>query len=115
MLKIVRRVKKADFKAHFSSGQRFFTPSITLSVSVKADKTEPSAWTFIVGAKAIPLATGRNLLKRRARAIISKRAPEIGPGKLLFFNFKKAAAPLSYPALEKDLLELLKKAKILQP
>ena len=119
MLPAKHRARRKLLEKFFSSeGKRntqtrvFSSPFSTLRISL-LDSAEIKV-TFIVSAKVAPLAVSRNLLKRRARAIMAKRLQVLEPGLLLIFLFKKGAPDLSYPALEEDMLELLVKAHCLQ-
>jgi len=114
MKKTASRAKKADFRAYFSGSRRFSSAAATLSVARVADPEQPSRFGFVVGAKAVPLATDRNLLKRRARAIMSGYSDRIRPGMILFFNFKKPAGALTFKGLKDDLTDLIHRAGILK-
>ncbi len=58
---------------------------------------------FVVSARAVKKAVGRNLLKRRAREIIRKKIKSFKKGYDVLFIFSKGAAVLSFRGLEKEL------------
>lgn len=74
---------------------------------------KPSKIGFIVPASVSKKSTGRNLLKRRARAIVKKIIPQIKKGFFISFFFKKGVSGLNFCDLEKIIIEALKKANLL--
>ena len=66
-----------------------------------------------VGSAKIPLASDRNRLKRRIKEIIRLKKPVLkkGPYDIVVSVRRSPARRIDYPALEKTLLGLLKRAR----
>ncbi|MBI2628300.1 MAG: ribonuclease P protein component [Candidatus Niyogibacteria bacterium] len=59
-------------------------------------------------------AVARNKLRRRSYSIIRRYLPDLKEGGAIILVFKKGATELSYLELEKNILEIFKKAKLLK-
>lgn len=68
---------------------------------------------FIVGRKTAPLATDRNRLKRRLRAIVRERSAALRPAAIAVVT-KPGAAGCSYQELDDELTGLLLTLKLLK-
>jgi ribonuclease P protein component len=77
-----------------------------LSLKIKDSKTEPKVL-FVISKGVSKKAVDRNLLKRRAKAIVR----DFKPKKTLTFFFKKGAKDLSYRSLKKEINTLLSEVK----
>lgn len=62
--------------------------------------------------KAEPLATKRNLWKRRIREIFRKNQAQMKPGFQVLVQARKQASVPSYEVLENELMRLLNKADV---
>ena len=82
------------------------------NISLKIKKSAPEGAHFVVSKKVFKTAVRRNLLKKRARAVISEFFGKRDIKESLIFYFKKTANTLSFRALKKEIVELLKKAKV---
>jgi ribonuclease P protein component len=94
-----RLVSDKDFKKIWKRGQSFYTKSF--GFKLLPNFLAVSRFGIVVGNKVSPLATERNLLKRRLREIIGIKLKKISPG----FDLVVSALP---PALLKKYLELEK-------
>lgn len=66
---------------------------------------------FIVPKKAIKHVADRNLIKRRYKSILTKLLSGISPVDILFFP-KPDTIKLKFSDLERELIDILQKAKI---
>ncbi len=78
----------------------------------KPSVEQKNRFRFVVSAKVAKQAVLRNLLKRRGRYIIRKFSEKIRPSFFGMFFFKSGSIELDFVALEKEILDLLSKAKI---
>jgi ribonuclease P protein component len=102
------RVSRADFGEVFKKTKPHSTPGLRL-------RYLPSPTTsaaFVVSSKTIKTAAGRNLIKRRGRAIFQKIKNRSKKGKYLFF-FQTEAKNLSFNDLQKLITVLLVKARLI--
>lgn len=134
MLPSKHRLEKKLFKILFRTGKRNSLPYFTLVYSLINYKTnKPRNQTsdnkkshsnnrsfgcggkiaFIVSSAVSKKAVIRNLLKRRARAIILKYLKYFIAPIFIIFIFKKSSLSLSFNELEKEIVSGLKKAGIL--
>jgi len=88
------------------------TPHLWLKTKKIADQTPRKVY-FSVSKTVAKKATDRNLLKRRSKAIVRKHITEFKKGYIYFFSFKKGADKASFGELELEILDLLKKSRIL--
>lgn len=72
-----------------------------------------SAFALIVSRKAAGKAVGRNKLKRRGRAIISKILPGIKEGNLILIFFEQGSAEMKFHEMEQEFLYLFRGAGLL--
>ncbi|MBI3633544.1 MAG: ribonuclease P protein component [Candidatus Vogelbacteria bacterium] len=76
--------------------------------------TLPNQYLFVVSLKVSKLATERNLLKRRSRDIINKHKNLIKKPLICVFFFKPAAINLNYNELNKEIVMILKQARLIK-
>ncbi len=93
-------------RAHFApSGPEKRAASPHFSVSVR-ETAEKGGCAVVISKKVSKLSVGRHLLKRRALSVI---APWCSPTRILIVYARPGAASLDYPALSKELSELLER------
>jgi ribonuclease P protein component len=100
-----------DIKTLLAKGRSVFS-------TVVGAKTRPNAFPFsrfavVVGVKTDKRAVVRNRIKRRVRAIIHEQLGNIRPGYDVCFFPKKTAFSLPADKLKMEVLDVLKKAKLL--
>jgi ribonuclease P protein component len=105
------RITKRLFKGIFDRGRNFSSNFISLKFI--SDSTTNSLFAFVVSAKVAKRSVERNKLKRRLRHIIKKTMQKIKPGLAVIIFAKKGAEKMSFLELEKELIKLFKKAKII--
>lgn len=88
--------------------------SIRFINSPVADQIRENQYSFVVSTKVSKLATVRNLLKRRSRAIIFKHREEIVSPLICAFFFKNGSNKLSFKELEGVILSILKQVRLLK-
>ena len=75
--------------------------------------SSPSLFGFVVPAKVEKTSAGRHLLKRKMTAAVENIISDICLGFSGIFFVKKGVSHLSYTEIEKEIVSLLIKAKIL--
>lgn len=105
---------KTALAAAFKSGHTLSSPNLSLKyIDLSRSSTEQkNQYCFVVSAKVSRLAVVRNILKRRARHIIRKNQSRIRTSFVCLFLFKPGAAGLSFMNLEKEIVNLLSRARI---
>lgn len=112
MLPAKRRVKKTLFPNIVKNGAYFHSPNLYLRVW-DGKNILPSLFSFIIPAKVIKTAVGRHKSKRQVSAIIEGILDKIKPGYQCLFFVKKNILPLPYAQIEKEVIDLLQNAKLL--
>lgn len=113
MLPKATRISTKAFKSLEKGGTSYHAPLLTLRVSKKDDcKEDISLFSFVVSKKVSKKAPMRNTLKRRGRAIVQGVYKDIKTCFICVFYYKKDSDKATYPELKKQILFLLKKAKI---
>ncbi len=102
----------AEFDRIFRHGRSRYGRSLGVRAAEPAGSGVSQAG-FIVGRKVAPLATGRNRLKRRLRAIVRERSAALRPAAIAVIT-KPGAAGCSYQELDDELTDLLKALKLLK-
>ncbi|AOZ73387.1 ribonuclease P protein component [Boudabousia tangfeifanii] len=102
-----RMVSPADFTATFRRGARVATPRLVLHVRADKGPQNGALVGFVVPKKAVKLATGRNLVKRRLREIMSQHLAEIPANYRVVLRANAAAATATYQELVQDVAENL--------
>ncbi len=113
MLPKERRISQALFTQILKNGRSFYTPSLSLRIISRKDQPK-SAFSFVISAKEVKNATGRNFLKRRGRHVISKNSTSIKEGYFCAFFLKKELSTLPFSLFEQEILTVLKKANLLR-
>ena len=85
----------------------------TFSLKIAPSEKQNSLFAFIVPKKTTKKATLRNKLKRQGRHIVKNHLKSISKDVAVLIFFKKPAAELEFSDLEKKMLELFSKAKII--
>jgi ribonuclease P protein component len=98
-----------DFAAVRAHGRTVHGAALLLGW--RANDLSHNQYGFVVG-KRVGNAVTRNLVKRRLRAIIQQLHPEIAPGHALVITAKAAAAGCSFTALQGEMQQLLRRAKL---
>ena len=112
MLPINSRVKKALFPQILKAGVFVHSLNFYLRLLDRKDQ-KPSLFSFVVPNKVIKTSVGRHLLKRKMSASVEKLLTTLKPGFLGIFLAKKDVSALPYGEIEKEIKELVKKAKLL--
>lgn len=122
MLPTNRRVRKESFdkiikEGIFVHGNSLYLRLLSISLIKSTKSSEntilPSRFGFVVPNKVEKTSVGRHLIKRRLTAIVEKLLITIKPGFSVIVFVKKDILPLSFAEVEKEMAELLKKAKML--
>jgi len=112
MLSKKRRVNRALFSQILTKSKSFSSKNISLSVFNTYSSNE-TKFSFVVSKKVSNKAVKRLVLKKRGYFAIKKNIKNINKGFICIFFLKKNSTLLPYPILEKEILFLLKKAKVL--
>ncbi|MEI6190908.1 MAG: ribonuclease P protein component [bacterium] len=119
MLPIKRRVKKESFAKIMKDGVFLHAPNLYLrflcptSLELHGANLQASRFGFVVPNKVKKTSVGRHLIKRSLTSIVEKVLPEIRNGFSCLFFVKKDITLISNQEIEKETIDLLKKAKIL--
>ena len=113
MLPKSRRItKQVEWNKLHKFGKRAHSPELVMS-HLKTTNNY-SRFGFIVGGKVSKKANIRNLIKRRVRAVIEKNLVNISKGVDVIFVAKAGVKGLNYQEIEKKVLNLLKKQRLLK-
>jgi len=112
MLPIKRRVKKESFSKIMKDGVFLHAPNLYLRFLDRKDNS-PSLFGFVVPNKVKKTSVGRHLIKRRLTAVVEKFLLSTKDGFSCIFFVKKDTTLLPNTEIEKEIIDLLKKAKIL--
>jgi ribonuclease P protein component len=111
MLPLKRRIKKDSFDKIMKEGLFLHGTNLYLRVLDRKDSL-PSLFAFVIPAKVQKTSVGRHLIKRRLSAVVENLLISIKTGLSVILLAKKDVSTLPYLELEKEITELLKKAKI---
>jgi ribonuclease P protein component len=112
MLPVKRRLRnRNDIKTLLAKGRSVFGNVVALKF--RSNLMPISRFTVVVGVKIDKRAVVRNRLKRRVRAIIQDLIGKVKPGWDVCFFPKKVAIDISFKGLEKEMILILKKARLL--
>ena len=100
-----------DIQALFANGKGVF--GIYLSLKFKKNNLSDSRFAMVAGVKVSKKAVVRNRLKRQVRAIVHTHLESIARGFDVAILIRKEAVGKNSEEFEKDLLKMLKKAKLL--
>jgi ribonuclease P protein component len=112
MLPTNRRVRKESFEKVLKDGVFVHSTNLYLRYIDRKDDL-PSLFAFVVPNKVKKTSVGRHLIKRRLIAVVEKFLITIKPGFLVVVFVKKDISTLPFVEINKEVLELLKKAKML--
>ena len=119
MLPIKRRVKKESFPKIMKDGVFLHAPNFYLrflcptSLELRGANLQASRFGFVVPNKVKKTSVGRHLIKRKLTAVVEKVLIGAKSGFSCLFFVKKDITLLSNQEIEKEIIDLLKKAKIL--
>ena len=112
MLPKSRKLKGRDvFFLIYRTGQRIFTDYLTAFLKTSRNHGK---FACVISKKVSKKAVARNKLRRRSYSIIRHYLSRLKEGCAVILVFKKGAAELSYAELEKNILEIFEKAKLLK-
>ena len=103
---------EADF-GKFRSSRPFQGSTLKIRIVSSINQNIPR-FGFIVPKKVLPKVTDRNVVKRRLKAILTKHHSHIKSVDVLFFP-GKTALKKKFVDLEKEALELFKRANLWKP
>ena len=112
MLPLKSRVKKDLFPKIMKEGSFLHGGSFYLRLLDRKDSL-PAIFAFVVPNKVKKTSVGRHLIKRKMSAVVEKLLITIKSGYSVILLAKKDVFTLSYKEIEKDILELLNKAKLI--
>ena len=111
MLSAGLRLDRAETALVVARGRTLGSRALGLRLLATDDK--PSRFAIVVPGKQVPLATRRQLLKRRVRAIIRPLTPRLRSGQNIAIFCGRETAGWSFARLEQELIGLLTQAKLL--
>ena len=111
MLSQDRRIQRNFFSKILKEGKRYNSKHFLLYL-LKYNK-KSSRFSFSVSKKVTKLAVDRNKYRRRGYSLVSKYLPNIKPGSLFFFLFKKGDKKLTFNEMEKEIIYLLRETSML--
>ncbi|MCX6764615.1 MAG: ribonuclease P protein component [Candidatus Nealsonbacteria bacterium] len=113
MLPLKNRLKKKkDFDEVFKKGKGI--EGFFLFLKIKNNDLKESRFGFIVSQKVSKKAVIRNKTKRRMRAAVTNRKNFIKKGLDIVVMAKKGAERKNFLEIEEELVNLLKKIKVLE-
>jgi ribonuclease P protein component len=107
--KLVFLKTEEDF-SNFRKSRSLVSANLKLRWHVPLNQNHPR-FGFIVPKKSVKKVTDRNLIKRRLKSLLFKYAAGIKPVDILFFP-KPGTIKMKFSDLERELMEVLEKAKI---
>jgi len=114
MLSRRERLPKTEIPALLRAGRSLSHDGLSLRYRLVGPASGgPSRFAFVVSGKKVKRAVDRNLIKRRARAIIRKHLTEIKPGFEAMIFLDDSFRTLAFTAAEEKLVSLLGRAKII--
>lgn len=114
MLSSLYRIRqKKEFDKIFRSQKtvRVYSPLGTLYVA--ESRGEVPRFGFVVGTKVSKKATVRNKVKRRTRSVVERVLKDIKKPVSAVFIARPQAAAASFQDIEKDIIGLLRKSRLL--
>lgn len=110
LAKQYRLKRNKDFESTFKKGKAF--NGRFLFLKLRRNNLEISRFGFVIGKKASKKSTVRNRVKRLLREVIEARLKKVKPGFDIVILVKPKIITKSYQEIEKDVGELLEKAKL---
>ena len=115
MLPKKQRINRDLFQLILKEGKRYHSPHLFLTVAdALSGQNTPSRFAFSISKKVLKNATERNKCRRRGYFVIARHKLSITSGFLCLFSFKKGAGAIAFPMLEKEIIDLLSLAHIIQ-
>lgn len=118
MLPVKYRIKKELLPLVLKQNKVFPSNLFNLRVhhrlSTEANYSKDSRVAVVIGNKVSPLSVGRHLVKRRIHAVLEKVWPEVLINIDIIVQVKENIEKMEFSESEKELLSLLKTAKILK-
>jgi ribonuclease P protein component len=118
MLPIKSRLNKESFQKVLKEGVFMHSTGFYLkflgpaSPGLRGTNIPLSMFAFVVPNKVKKTSVGRHLIKRRASAVVEKHLSSLKPGLSIIIFAKKDVSTLPYKEIEVEIMELLKKAKL---
>jgi len=119
MLPTKRRIKKDSFSEILKKGVFVHSTNIYLCLLPKntiisaKNEENPSLFGFVVSSKIKKTSVGRHFLKRKLSGSVEEILKSIKPGFYCLFFAKKDMSALPYSEIKEEVINLLKKAKML--
>lgn len=111
MLPIKRRIKKESFGKIMKEGVFVHEVNFYLKLLDRKDDS-PSLFAFVVPVKVKKTSVGRHLIKRRMTAVVENLLITLKNGYSCIVFAKKDVSTLPHEQIEKEVTDLLKKAKV---
>jgi ribonuclease P protein component len=113
MLPTKRRIKKESFEEIMKDGLFLYSENYNLRLLDKKENI-PTSFAFVVPVKVKKTSVGRHLIKRKLSYVIEKQLNNIKNNLFCLIFVKKDISLYSYEKIQKEVIELFKKAKILK-
>ncbi len=107
-----RITKQVEWNKLHKFGNRTHSPELVMGYLKTSENR--ARFGFIVGSKVSKKANIRNLVKRRIRAVVEKNLAKIITNIDVIFIAKAKIKDLEYVEIEKKVLDLLKKNRLLK-
>ena len=104
MLKSSRLLKHADFQSVYKNGKKRFSGNVTLFFRDREDSAGPRVG-FTVG-KALGGAVDRNRIRRRMRAVVRERLPQLTRPLDVVLHPRKSVLTLEFARLDSEIQQL---------
>ena len=118
MLPVKNRIKKELLPPVLKQNRVFSSSHLNLRVhhrlSTEENYGQSARLAVIIPNKVSPLSTDRHLIKRRIQAVLEKIWVTIGDNLDIIVQVKESPLKLEFCDLEKEILDLLKTAKVLK-
>lgn len=118
MLPVKYRIKKEFLPLTLKQSKVFPSPDFSLRVHFRSlnetNFNKPAKLAIIVSKKVSPLSVTRHLIKRRISTVLEKIWPSIPDNLDIIIQAQRDLSQLSFPDLDKKLIDLLKTAQILK-
>lgn len=104
MLKSSRLLKHADFQSVYKNGKKRFSGNVTLFFRDREDSSGPRVG-FTVG-KVLGGAVDRNRIRRRMRAVVRERLPQLTRPLDVVLHPRKSVLTLEFTRLDAEIQQL---------
>ncbi len=106
--------RSGDFSRAVRGGVRTGKSTLVVHLAASSSETDAPSVGFVV-SKAVGNAVVRNRVKRRLRAIVADRMPDLPAGVLIVVRALPEAAAADYARLDADLRSCLRRALARRP